>query len=211
MEVKTSPINLCMIAHTFHNVQLQQQTKQLLQLKKATAHALFLDKIQEHFIDINTNMIKCGCRHCFGGPNRSNNHNHNLNQYPDTGPSEWYAHCEFLAKLAKFKIVKPCLLYEWFKEMCVKFKVPIPDDNVDHPDRFPNSYNLYACLGNAYYPHDEKTQSWLTRMNNMTYPERKLIDRDPMVSWQAAGNDAAASGSLEMLELIPDVDHTIVL
>ena len=40
-----------------------------------------------------------------------------------------------------------------------------------------------------------------------TIIERKLIDHDPDISWQ----DAAASGSLEMLELMPDVDHTLVL
>jgi hypothetical protein len=168
------PLNLCLAARVFMNVQLTSVLAELTSLKKATAGGLFLDALQESLIDVNMRVVKCGCDHCLGGEGSC----HNIEPERDE-----VAHL-ITTELIQYRRQKhglqnttgSCQLYSWFKTKCEEHEVPVPQDAIDHPSRWPGSFNLTTCLGKGldsgwYVDYRRTTEiGWFATVNQLSYP-----------------------------------------
>jgi len=147
--------------------------EELVALKKATACSLYLDKLQAYLIAANMGVVKCGCDHCLGGSSGDNNVEYlNVSRLrPDL--------VFHSAEARKYKRTvfgltddEPCRLYEWFKARCVEFDVPAPDDKVDHPAIWPDTFQLTTCLGRGLgesWSRAPETFSWRNRVKQLPY------------------------------------------
>jgi hypothetical protein len=63
---------------------------------------------------------------------------------------------------------KDCWLYSMFKELCAEFKVPAPDDSVDHPAKKAGPLAFHSCLGVKPNGTADKG-SWAERVMNLPY------------------------------------------
>jgi len=121
--------------------------KQLLELKKATACAQFLDDLQTVFNDVNDCVVNCGCIRCTDliGGNYPYEDEENRDGHGSLKCSDGTMH----------KVpLNDCLMYKYVKDKCVEFNVPVPNDKIDHPQLYTRSYNLSECLGMPIHPED---------------------------------------------------------
>lgn len=117
------------------------------ELRKAIACELFLDNLGDYLSRVNDDFVRCGCERCtdmYGG-NYPNDEEYNRG---DTTLKCWEPGY-WVSSTGPINIVpiEKCLLYEWFKQKCVDFKVIVPDDNIDHPKFYPRSFDINLCLG----------------------------------------------------------------
>jgi len=122
--------------------QLSDLNTKHTELKKAVAAGFILDTIQGLFNDVGESVVTCGCVHCIGP-----------DEYDGPKGSE-----------------HDCLMYKYLKTKCVEFNVPVPNDEIDHPQLFPHSYVLSACLaGTSSYLDKQEETRWLPRVRALSF------------------------------------------
>ena len=151
---------LALTCRILYDHDLLEKTTQLIALKAAIAHDLVENNLQETLQHINQNIVHCGCNRCtqFVGGNYPENR-----VYPSLS-SDGYPPLEDGSIAVP---VNECLLYTWFQSQCQQFKVPISNDEVDHPQHWPVNFNLTRCLG--VDKSSSTPGSWDFRVRNLPY------------------------------------------
>ena len=169
--------NLSTACKVFLDQEFLEVQKQSMEIKKATAQHLFLDSLQDYIRDANDYVVRCGCKRCtdmIGGnyPELGHEDEGNRGTGRPGSPNYW------VSCYGEMKEVdaRDCVLYKWFKSKCEEFKVPVPDDDIDHPWRYPRMFNLMTCLGRGLIKSsissDEVTKRWRARVKALSYPQQ---------------------------------------
>jgi len=143
--------------------QYSELKKQNIELKKVVACSTFLDSIQNVFCQVNNEIVRCGCSGCvdFDSANYANN------PFNQDGPGKLKCSQGPMNVVPLYE----CLLYKYFKDKCVEFKVPVPNDKIDRPRLFPK-YNLSTSLGRFHFPYLIEKQEdlrWFQRIRDLPF------------------------------------------